>query len=165
MAYSYDYFKEDVKRYIENNFDYDIEILDVGAGSGTYQKLLPNYKNIDAIEVYEPYIDYFDLRKRYRLVYNENITSFKYSYYDLIIFGDIIEHLDVNDAKNVLEYAYNHCKEMIVAIPYQYKQDVVDDNIYEIHKQDDLTNEIFLERYPYMKLLYNNEYYGYYIKE
>ena len=53
---------------------------------------------------------------------------------------------------------------MIVAVPYQYKQGIVDDNEYEIHKQDDLTNEIFLERYPFMRLLIGNDIYGYYIK-
>lgn len=164
MATSYNYFKDDIKDYIQGKFYIYDEILDVGAGSGTYKKLLDNYVNVDAVEVYEPNIEKYNLKELYRNVFNTDISDFKYSYYDLIIFGDVIEHLDVNEAKKVLEYAYDRCKEMIVAVPYEYKQGIVEDNIYEIHKQDDLTDEIFQERYPYMKLLFKNDYYGYYVK-
>ena len=57
------------------------------------------------------------------------------------------------------------CKEMIVAVPYELEQGIEEDNIYEIHKQADLTPENMKERYPMLKLLYKNELYGYYIKE
>lgn len=164
MATSYNYFKEDIKNYINERFNKDITILDVGAGRGTYQELLSDYKNIDAVEVFKPNIDKYELESKYKSVINADIKDLEYSNYNLIIFGDIIEHLEVNEAKKVLEYAYNHSDEMIVAVPYQYKQGIVEDNMYEIHKQDDLTNEIFLERYPYMKLLIKNDVYGYYIK-
>lgn len=163
MATSYNYFKKEIKEYVEKNFDTDITILDVGAGSGTYKKLLDKY-DMDAVEVFEPNIEKYNLKSMYDNVFNTDIKDFMYAYYDLIIFGDIIEHLDVNEAKTVLKYAYDRCKEMIVAVPYKYKQGIVEDNKYEIHKQDDLTHEIFMERYPLLKLLYKNEHYGYYIK-
>ena len=44
-------------------------------------------------------------------------------------------------------------------------QDAIEDNIYEIHKQDDLTKDNVLKRYPRLELLYGNEEYGYYIKK
>ena len=53
---------------------------------------------------------------------------------------------------------------MIVAVPYLNPQGIEEDNIYEIHIQDDLTDEIMLERYPYLKNIYKDEHYGYYIK-
>ena len=53
---------------------------------------------------------------------------------------------------------------MIVTVPYMYEQDEVDGNIYEIHKQADLTKEKVLERYPMLEYLYGNEYYGYFKK-
>ena len=163
MATSYNYFKDDIRKYIEINFKPGDSILDVGAGSGTYKNLLPNYK-MDAVEVHLPNIEKYNLRDKYTTVVNADIRDFEYAYYDLIIFGDVIEHLTVEEAQKVLKYAFNKCKEMIVAVPYNYKQGIVEDNEYEIHKQDDLTHELFLERYPFMKLLYKNEYYGYYIK-
>ena len=165
MAYSYEFYKQDIKQYLINKFNSDATILDVGAGCGTYYNLLNDYfKNMDAIEVFKPNIDNYELEKKYKKVINKDIKDHQYKYYDIIIFGDIIEHLEINEAQKVLEYAYNRCKEMIVAVPYQLKQGIEEDNIYEIHKQDDLTPNIIKERYPYLKLLYSNELYGYYAK-
>lgn len=165
MAFSYDFYKNEVKDYLVSKFKGNAKILDVGAGCGTYWNLLHNYfKTIDGVEVFKPNIDNYQLKNKYHKVYNIDIKGFKYDFYDIIIFGDIIEHLDANEAQEVLKYAYNKCKEMIVAVPYQLKQDEVDGNIYEIHKQDDLTDEIMKERYPYLKLLYKNDLYGYYVK-
>ena len=46
-----------------------------------------------------------------------------------------------------------------------YPQGAIKDNIYEIHKQPDLTKENMLERYPDLKLLIGCDAYGYYIKK
>ena len=54
---------------------------------------------------------------------------------------------------------------MIVAVPYLSSQGIEEDNIYEIHKQDDLTDKIMKERYPYLKNVFKNDKYGYYVKE
>ena len=61
-------------------------ILDVGAGSGTYAKLL--YKNgymratVDAVEVWQPYIEEFKLKEKYRHVYSVDIRDFDNHYRD-----------------------------------------------------------------------------------
>jgi len=166
MATSYATYKKEITDYLKGKFDKDAKILDVGAGEGTYLPFLQDhFINVEAVEVFKPNIDNFNLEERYNKVYNINIIDFKYEYYDIIIFGDVIEHLEVNDAKKVLEYAYNRCKEMIVAVPYLSKQGIEENNIYEIHKQDDLTNKIMKERYPYLKNIYKDDKYGYYIKE
>lgn len=165
MAYSYSFYKEEVRDYLKSKFKGNAKVLDVGAGCGTYWNLLHNdFKLIDAVEVYKPNINKYNLKSKYHRVYNINIKDFQYGNYDIIIFGDIIEHLNINDAQNVLKYALNRCKEIIVAVPYELEQDEVDGNIHEIHKQDDLTPEIMKERYPYLKLLYKNDLYGYYVK-
>ena len=165
MAYSYEYFKENIKEYLEKNYDKGSSILDVGAGSGTYYNLLHDYfRNIDGVEVFKPNIENYELEKKYRKVYNEDIKDFRYDYYDIIIFGDIIEHLEVEEADKVLRYALERCKEIVVALPYCYKQGIEGGNVYEIHKQDDLTPSLVLERYSYLELLYGNSKYGYYIK-
>lgn len=166
MAYSYSFFKEDIAKYLQDNFDKDSTILDVGAGSGTYWNYLHEYfDNMDAVEIFSPNVKEFGLREKYKNVYESDITDFEYDYYDIIIFGDILEHLEVNNAKKVLEYALGRCKEVIVAVPYLYEQGECYNNIYETHLQPDLTPEIMEERYPYLKLLYGNDRYGYYIKK
>ncbi len=165
-ATSYPFFKEEVRDYLRSKFSENATILDVGAGCGNYYNLLHDYfKNIDAVEVFRPNIDNYELEKKYREVYNSNIKDFKYSDYDIIIFGDIIEHLTVKEAQKVLKYAYSKCNEMIVAVPYMCVQGEYGGNIYEIHKQNDLTKENMLERYPMLKLLYADDIYGYYVKD
>ena len=165
MATSYETYKKEITNYLKNMFGRNAKILDVGAGEGTYLPFLePYFENIEAVEVFKPNIDNYDLEKRYKKVYNVDIRNFKYDYYDIIIFGDVIEHLEVKEAQEVLKYALNRCNEMIVAVPYLSPQGIEEDNIYEIHKQDDLTNEIINKRYPYLKNVYKDDKYGYYIK-
>ena len=94
------------------------------------------------------------------------IADHVYSQYDLIIFGDVIEHMPIETAQNVLEYAFNRCKNMIIAVPFRYKQDAVRGNEWERHIQDDLTPELFDERYPGFRILCRpSENYAYYIKK
>lgn len=166
MATSHLIYKKEITDYLKQNFDKNATILDVGAGEGTYYNYLNDYfTNIEAVEVFKPNIDNFGLENKYNKVYNANIKDFRYDFYDIIIFGDVIEHLEVNEAQEVLKYALNRCKEMIIAVPYLNPQGIEEDNIYEIHKQDDLTDEIMKERYPYLKCVLKTDYYGYYIKE
>lgn len=166
MGGSYSYYKDDVAKYLKKNFKEDATILDVGAGCGTYYEYLHDYfKNIDAVEVFRPNIEIYDLKNKYRNVFFCDIRELEYNYYDIIIFGDILEHLEINEAQKVLNYALERCKEVIVAVPYMYEQGPIKDNIYEIHKQPDLTKKNMLERYPQLKLLYGCDAYGYYIKK
>lgn len=166
MATSYKFYKDEVAEYLKSKFSQNATILDVGAGEGTYYNYLGDYfKNMDAVEVFKPNIDRWELENKYREVYEINIKDFKYPRYDIIIFGDVIEHLTVKEAQKVLKYAYKMCDEMIVAVPYMCPQGIEEENVYEIHKQDDLTPENVLERYPMLKLLYNNDLYGYYVKD
>ena len=115
------------------------------------------------MEVFKEGIRKHRLREKYCEVYAEDIRDFKYRYYDLVIFGDILEHLEVKEAQEVLNYALQHSTEVLVAVPYQYVQGEIGGNVYEIHKQDDLTPEIMQERYPSLELLLGNEKYGYYV--
>jgi len=162
-ARSYEWGKAAIREWIFSNFNEDAKILDVGAGCGTYYWILhPKYKHIDAVEIYEKNITDYRLDKKYERVFNENITNFLYGDYDLIIFGDIIEHLTVEDAQRVIEYALQHSRTIVVAVPFLLKSGV-NENAHEKHIQDDLTPEIISERYPMLQLLHKNNKYGYYI--
>ena len=70
---SYKYFKEELREYLINKYPPKSEILDVGAGSGTYALLLGDYFELDAVEVYKPSADY--IKERYRKVFNEDIKA------------------------------------------------------------------------------------------
>ena len=94
MPYSTGYFKTETKDYILENFPKNTKILDVGAGIGTYSDLLKprGYENMDCVEVFQPYIDQYDLKSKYNNVFNHNIvdSDINFNEYDLVIFGDII---------------------------------------------------------------------------
>lgn len=164
MPYSYDYFKDEFLEHLKNRFDSSMNILDVGPGSGSYGiRLREHFKNIDACEIYEPYVSQFVLKEIYKSVYVNNIVYFDYNAYDYIILGDILEHLSINDAQNLIKDISEHRNYCMVAIPYMMEQGEVGGNIYETHLQPDLTHEIFLNRYPQMRLLFKNDVYGMYV--
>ena len=161
---SLDIGKDLVCEWIRDNFPEEISILDVGACDGKWKNLLPEYKNMDAVEAWEP--NCITIEPLYRKVVHKDIVDFHYDAYDLIIFGDVIEHLEVPAAQRVLRYAATRCVDMIVAVPYQYPQDAIYGNPWEIHKQPDLTAEIFAERYPDLEVLYDTgERYCFYHKK
>lgn len=154
--------KAEVVAWIRENFSPSATILDVGACDGKWRDYLPEY-TMDAVEVWTPSAE--AIKDKYRTVINENIVGLKYKKYDLIIFGDIIEHLSVEDAQSVLKYAKGKCKDLIVAVPFLYPQGELYGNPYERHIQDDLTDEIFNERYKGLTPIWSDKSYCYYHKE
>lgn len=112
-------------------------ILDVGAGQGTYSDLIKSYEinsKIDAVEIWEPYINKFDLKSKYNNVFNSDIRSHDNFNYDLIIFGDVLEHMTRDEAIDVWEKASSQARYAIISIPVVYfPQYEVDGNPFEIH--------------------------------
>lgn len=160
---SYNYGKIEICGWIRQHFDKDCTILDVGACDGKWRSLLVDYPNMDAVEIFQPNAE--KIRYLYDHVFVCDICDLYYKHYDLVIFGDMIEHLTPDDAKKVLDYANEHCTDLIISVPFQYKQDALYGNKYEIHIQDDLTPELFNERFPgYELLLKAAEDYAYYHK-
>jgi len=147
---SYDYGKPEICAWIRQHFPRDASILDVGACDGKWRRLLPEYPNMDAVEAFEPNLQNL---QGYRDVFHADICDFGYEWYDLVILGDIVEHLSVEAAKNELEYARDRCRDMIVAVPFLYEQGALYGNPYEVHLQPDLTPENFAERYPGFEVL------------
>jgi predicted TPR repeat methyltransferase len=104
----------------ENNNDvrafvatHDIQdALDVGPGEGTYHMLLGDLiPEIDGVEIWYKNIVDFSLKNRYRDVWNDDIRGFEYIMnYDLIIFGDVLEHMSVVEAITVFLEAKKHAK-------------------------------------------------------
>jgi 2-polyprenyl-3-methyl-5-hydroxy-6-metoxy-1,4-benzoquinol methylase len=79
-------------------------ILDIGAGSGTYADALKNAgysKTIDAVEVWPQYIEKYYLKKKYRNVFHQDVRTRTDFDYDVVIFGDILEHMTKEEAVKV----------------------------------------------------------------
>ena len=151
---SYDLGKDLVVKWIRKNFEKSSLILDVGACDGKWKRSQPEY-TMDAVEVWKPYCD--ALVPMYRNVFNADIIDFSYEYYELIIFGDVIEHMTVEEAQKVLKYASDRCRDMVVAVPFLYPQGEWGGNPYQAHKQPELTAELFAERYPFLDVLHDTE--------
>lgn len=156
--------KREVIEWVCENFSKGSTCLDVGACDGKWSYLLGDYLIMDGIEIFEPNIVKHNLQKKYRHVFCADIRDFQYFRYDLIIFGDILEHLTVEDAQKVLRYALPRCRELIVAVPYQWVNRSNYGNPFEFHIQDDLTPELVKERYPELKPFLIYDRYGYYTK-
>lgn len=145
----YDWAGIAVRQWVLGHFpDFETtEILDVGAGWGKYRDLLPEYRNMDACEVWEPYIEQENLAARYRYVYQADVFHIQHLLpvnWGLVIFGDVLEHLKRADAQAVLEM----CHAAVVVVPFRYHQDAEGGNPYEKHWQDDLTPRLMRDLYP-----------------
>jgi len=166
MPHSYNYFKEDIKQYLVENLSKNAKILDAGPGIGTYSILLKDYGfDMDAVEIFEPYVEKYNLRDKYKNVFVQSIVGFDITPYDFVILGDVLEHIYTEDAQILINSIISQNKGCLVAIPYMMEQGEHEGNIHETHLQPDLTLEVMEQRYPNLQLIYGNEYYGYYINK
>lgn len=115
-------------------------VCDVGAGSGTYRDLCNLHGVLTnarwtAIEVWEPYVDYFSLPMKYHEVIVQDVREADLTGFDLLIFGDVLEHMTREEAKKCVASAPKAWK--ILSIPTtHYPQGEVNDNPFEVHVED-----------------------------
>lgn len=162
---SYNEGKQEAVKWIFEHFSKGSACLDVGACNGKWFDLLGDYMVMDAVEVWPPYIHKYRLQDKYRKVFSSAVQFYQYNHYDLIIFGDVLEHMSVDDARRVIEYAMPRCTDMLIAVPFLYKQGAKNNNPWERHIQDDLTHEIFMKRFPGFRPIFLSDKYAYYVKE
>jgi len=148
--------KREVTLWIAEHVPDNGTILDVGPCNGVWadfiKTLCPDVQ-MDAIEIFVPNIAFYDLVHKYRKVYAGDVADFKYDHYDLVIFGDVLEHMEVEKAQAVLAYAKEHATDYVIGIPFEYEQDAIYGNPWEKHLQPDLTPALFEERYPDHELI------------
>jgi len=94
-------------------------ILDVGPGWATYSKLLRSGGEIwHAVEIYKPYVDRYDLNKHYDKVFVNDIKKFDPKIiYDIVILGDVVEHLNNKDSIHVLKKLFVYSRWCIISLP------------------------------------------------
>lgn len=165
MPHSYPEYKNEIKQHFISSIPLNTKILDVGPGAGTYSDLLRGLGySIDCLEIWEPYINQFNLNSKYDKVILGDVRDFQlFSDYDYIIMGDVLEHLYVEEAKIIIDDLESKNIKHLVAVPYNFPAGEYEGNVYETHLQPDLTPENVLIRYPNLKLLYGNHFYGYYV--
>lgn len=85
-------------------------VLDVGCGYGKYGVLLREYLEshpvVDGVEAWEPYIKDHKLKGIYRRVYLQDVTEMEtetLNNYDLVMMGDVIEHIEKDAALDLLK--------------------------------------------------------------
>lgn len=150
MPFSVPLGKDMTIEYVRSNFPVSARILDIGCGNGTYAHLLgPLGYKLDGVEVYKPNIDRFELARKYQTVFPVDVRSIENSgHYDLAIFGDVLEHLTVAEARLVIDRFKKFCDVILVSVPYRMGQGAYEGNTYETHLQPDLDDKVFMWRYP-----------------
>ena len=146
-------------------------ILDVGAGAGTYGKVIRTIDKpfiVHAVEPYEPYVGKFKLEEVYDQVSTENILEMikgDIANYDLVILGDVLEHLSRPQAYVVWNALKGISRFMWLSLPvvpfkewfWGYKQPAADweENPLERHQHEWQYQEVldmlgpFLWQVPY----------------
>jgi len=110
-------------------------ILDVGVGSGMFEEavvpVLGKPFTLEGIEIWKPYIEQYNLRNRYDVIYNLDVREWDNFGYDLVVFG-----------------AYMQAANAIITIPIiYYPQGIHEGNPYEIHHEDNWNTQRVLETF------------------
>jgi hypothetical protein len=106
-------------------------VLDCGAGAGTYLDLIKsnmgNSVIVLGVEAWYPSIIKYSLEERYDFIYPvdvRTITDFKF---DLVILGDILEHMSIEDATTLWSKIAKDATYALISIPIiHYPQGAVD---------------------------------------
>src|SRR5688500_3065789 len=119
-------------------------VWDVGPGEGTYAMLCADYIASAetfwfAVEIWKPYISQYDLKLKYDKVIHDDIRNLPFvgeadQGADLIIFGDVLEHMPEDDARQLILKAKQHFRWILVSITIIHApQGEVNGNPYEAH--------------------------------
>lgn len=99
--------------------------LDIGCGGGHYGKILKSLSSlliVDGVEIFPEYIEKYNLRYVYDFIVVGDIREPGYPIdsYDVIIMGDVLEHMTKNDAVTVIERLKTKCRFIWCALPMKF---------------------------------------------
>jgi len=132
--------------------DGPLSILDIGPGVGTYAKLLagPQVKHLTGIEIWEPYVTTYRLHQYYDSIIVADAREVDWPEADVVIMGDVAEHMDVPDAQILWKKAEQAARRAVyLSIPIvHYPQGHIEGNPHEHHVVDDWNHEKVLAAFP-----------------
>lgn len=133
-----------------------LSVVDVGPGEGTYGRMFRRlYRRpyLIGIEAWKPYVQRFDLTTVYDLVIQRDIrelTIHEWPRTDVVILGDVLEHMTVQEAQRVWSLARSSAhKAVYLSIPIvRSPQGAVHGNPFETHVVEDWSHEKVLDAFP-----------------
>jgi trans-aconitate methyltransferase len=126
-------------------------MLDVGTGAGIYADMFKNSFPLCTrlgIEVWKPYIEQFNLHGKYHeLIVADARELDPLPSVDVVILGDVLEHMEPEDAVKVWTRARHAAKRAVyLSIPVvHYPQGAEGGNPYQVHVVDDWTHDQVLD--------------------
>lgn len=130
-------------------------VLDVGPGAGAYATIarrVGSVEVVDAVEIWEPYVAEFGLTHLYDTLHVADVREHENFDYDLVCFGDVLEHMSREDALAVYSRALAQAKHVLFSIPIIHvPQGAYAGNPHEEHVEDDWKHEEILEFFPGIK--------------
>ena len=122
MPYSADTFNGEVQRFI-GRLPALKRCLDIGAGNGKHGRVIRaahQNAHITAVEIERKYVEQFDLNA----LYDRVITTDAYNLianpdvaYDLVVFGDVLEHMRWADGMSLLQFFAYRAKWILAIYP------------------------------------------------
>jgi hypothetical protein len=117
-------------------------ILDVGPGVGTYldllRPLLPGSR-WTGLEIHRPYAERYELADRYDELLIGDVRALDWNArggWDLVVFGDVLEHLDLPDAMRTWRRARRNSRHVLASLPIiHFPQGECEGNPHESHRQ------------------------------
>lgn len=119
-----------------------LTVVDIGPGQGTYAKLCKGKRSHwVGIEAWAPYVDQFNLNALYDEIVISDIrhTDLKsiHAGPDLVIIGDVLEHMNREDAIAVTYKLLGWGKHVLISVPLRHRdQHAVHGNWFETHQPD-----------------------------
>lgn len=128
-------------------------VLDVGTGMGDYLEFIKTYISSDVVvhgvEVWEPYVEEYSLKERYDQLYIQDVREMTKFEYDLVILGDVLEHMPEDDAVKLWDTISKQARHAMISIPIgHHPQGAWGGNPYEIHHEEDWSTEKVLQAFP-----------------
>lgn len=119
------------------------KVLDIGAGQGNnVKRYRTNGQKWTGIEIWQPYVKRYGLDEKYEELTVADARTLDYGEdtYDLAFAGDVLEHMDPQDAAELLAKLRRAAKVVITQIPLgHYPQGEWEGNPHEAHVKDDWT--------------------------
>ena len=130
------------------------QVLDIGAGQGTYRTQFRDvitHATWTAVEVWQPYVDQYNLNELYDCVIVQDARTVDYAglpQADIAFAGDVLEHMTKEQSIALVNTILQHSRCLIASIPIVYMpQGEHEGNPYEEHVKPDWSDREVYETF------------------